>query len=144
MTENNILGKDQRNSYHCICCLNVSKTHQRETELFEFSRKTNREELKLGKNDVTSQWLCCNDVTLQWICCNDVSLQWLCYNGFCLSSSLMFTNKATHFLDDGLYRKILACCQRQKCNIKCSNYFTMTIGQEFNGHSFCFILLTVL
>ena len=48
--------------------------HQREAKLFEISRDTNMEELKIKKNDVTLQWLCCNDfvsvASLQLFRCN--------------------------------------------------------------------------
>ena len=43
--------------------------YQEETELFEFSQDTNKEELKIRKNDVILQWLhfvivsLCNDTT---------------------------------------------------------------------------------
>ena len=55
-SEINISSADRRNSYCCIYCLNMVKTCQTETELFEFSQY----ELKIKKkNDVFLQWLCC-------------------------------------------------------------------------------------
>ena len=49
------------------------QTYLRETKLCEFLRDTNREELKIGKNDVTVPWLhlLCNGYTLKW---HDVTL----------------------------------------------------------------------
>ena len=59
-------------------------------------------------------------------------LQGLRYNSFCLSWSAMFTNKATIFLDDGLYRKISALYQgllsQLKFSIDCNNFFVMATG----------------
>ena len=48
---------------------------------------------------------------LLWLRCNDfiamASLQRLCCNGFHFSRLSLFSKKATIFLDDALYRKIL-------------------------------------
>ena len=57
MIKGNIPSKDRKNSYYCICYLDMLKTYHRETRLCEFSRDTNREELKKRNNDVTLQWL---------------------------------------------------------------------------------------
>ena len=82
------------------------KINQRETKLFVFSRDTNREELKIRKNNVNLQWLCNNDFT------GMVLLQWLCCNGFVLivrvSPACLFTNKTTSFINDytGKYRPV--------------------------------------
>ena len=59
MAKGNILGKDRINSYYCISCPDMLKTYQRDTELFEFSRDTSREDLEI-KNDVTLQWHSCS------------------------------------------------------------------------------------
>ena len=130
MTEGNIPGTDWKNSY-CIYCLDMLKTFQRKPKLFEFLGDSNWEELKI-KNNITLQWLhfamasLFNGSTLQW---HDINLQWicsllylkavciyfiskaiyLCFHLFCLS---MFTSKATIFLDDRLYQKILVFHQR--------------------------------
>ena len=89
------------------------KSYQRETKLFEFSRDKNRGDLKIRKNDVTMQWLCCNE--------------------FCFSRSPMFTNKATIFLHDVLYWKISAYGQRilsqKKRRVSCKNVFIMATKQ---------------
>ena len=66
------------------------RTYQAQIKLFEFSQDTNKEELKIRKNNVP--------------------LQWFCYHSVRFYRSPMFTNKATIFLDDRLYRKISACC----------------------------------
>ena len=54
MTEGNIPGADQKSSFYCTDCPNMLKTYQREIGLFEFSRDSYREELKL-KNEVILQ-----------------------------------------------------------------------------------------
>ena len=58
--QGNIPDADGKNSYHSIYWLAVLKTFHRETKLFEFSRDTNREELKINKK-VTLYQLRCND-----------------------------------------------------------------------------------
>ena len=62
-SEINISGADRRNSYCCIYCLNMVKTCQTETELFEFSQY----ELKIKKKTMSF----CNgfvaSASLQWL-----------------------------------------------------------------------------
>lgn len=67
---------------------------------FQFSRKMNKEELKIKKNDVNLQ-LSVAMATMQWLCCNEFVAMFL------LSCSSMFTNKAIILFDKRLYRKIL-------------------------------------
>ena len=80
MTDGNISGTNQKKNYYCIYCPDMKKTYQRETKLLEFSRDTNREELKIRKSDVTLQWLYGNSCTamasLRWLHCIGF-LQWL-------------------------------------------------------------------
>ena len=66
----------RKNNYYCIYCLDMLKTFQRETKLFEYSRNMNREEMSIRKNDVTLQWLRCN------VSFSIALLQWFCWNGF--------------------------------------------------------------
>ena len=54
ITEGNTSGTHRKNSYYCIYS-QMFKTYQRGTNLFEFSQNTNREVLKMRKNDVTCQ-----------------------------------------------------------------------------------------
>ena len=88
----------------------MKKNYQRETELLEFSRNTNMEELKKSNNDVTLQCLRGNS------CIAMASLRWHHCIGFfvmVLASpvGLMFRNKAIVFLGDELYRKTSPCRQ---------------------------------
>ena len=92
-SEINISGADRRNSYCCIYCLNMVKTCQTETELFEFSQY----ELKIKKKK-----RCLFAMAL---------LQVLRCNGFRFSNLPMLRNKTAIFLENGLYQKILACVQ---------------------------------
>lgn len=59
-----------------------------------FSRDASREEVKIRKKSVTSEWR-----SLQRFPCNDIFamawMQWLRCNGFWFSSLPIFTNKAT-------------------------------------------------
>ena len=89
MTEGDIPKKYR----HFIYCLDILKTYQRENKLFEFSGYTNKGE-KIDDR--------INDVTLQGLRCNQ----------FRFSRSLMFAKKATILLDNRLYQKISAICQR--------------------------------
>ena len=82
MIESNILGSDWKNNYYCIYCSDMLKNYQGETKLLEFSRDANREELRIGKNDVTLQWLRCN-----------------------VFHFFIYRFKATIFVDDDLYGK---------------------------------------
>ena len=58
-------------SYYCIYCPDMLKTYRRETTMFEFSRETNRKELRKRKRDVNLQCLRCNGFAvitpLQWL-----------------------------------------------------------------------------
>ena len=78
MTEGNI-----QNNHYCFYCLDIIKTYQRETKLFEFSRVANNEVLKIIKNDFNLEWLHCSV--------------------FNFSHFPILTNKATIFLDNRLY-----------------------------------------
>ena len=82
-----------KNSYYLL----PGYVNQRETNLPDFSRDTNKEELKI-KNDIIFQRLC----SFQNSC-----VLYNVYFDFRFSSSTMFTNKATSLLGDGLYRTIL-------------------------------------
>lgn len=54
MNEDNIFGTDRKKQSLIIVFISRTlKTHQRETILFDFLRDTNRDELKIRKNDVT-------------------------------------------------------------------------------------------
>ena len=57
MTKDNIPDTDRKNSNYCIYCPDMLKTYRRETKLFELLLDTNREELKIRKNDFTLKWL---------------------------------------------------------------------------------------
>ena len=70
MTEGNILGASQKDSYFCIYCPNMLKTYQRKSILFEFLPYTNREELQITAVASLGNVfpLQCLDVTLQQLC----------------------------------------------------------------------------
>ena len=97
----------RKNNYYCIYCLDMLKTFQRETKLFEYSRNMNREEMSIRKNNVTLQWLRCNVffsiALLQWFCWNGFDVR---CNGFRFSCLSMFANKVTIFLDNGFFQEI--------------------------------------
>ena len=69
--------------------------------LYEFSRDTKREKLKVRKTNVTAELLHGNGFVVMAL------LQWIRCSNFCLCCFPMFANKTTILLDDWLYRKIL-------------------------------------
>ena len=95
VVDDNILGKDWKNSHYYIYCPHLLKTYQRDNKLFEFSRDTNREELnKTRKKDVNSKWFCSS-----------------CLVAMVIASRVhthSYVYKVTIFLDNGLHRKISA------------------------------------
>ena len=97
----------RKNNYYCIYCLDMLKTFQRETKLFEYSRNMNREEMSIRKNNVTLQWLRCNVFFFNSFVAM-VLLEWLRCNGFRFSCLSMFANKVTIFLDNGFFQEISA------------------------------------
>lgn len=56
MTDGDISGADRKNSYYCVCFLDVENLTKR-NKLFEFLQDTNKKELTITKNNFAWQWL---------------------------------------------------------------------------------------
>ena len=105
MTKTSINSAHRKNSYYCICSVDMLKTYQKETKFFKFPQDSNRKELKIKKTDVTLQWFHFARAWTFKISASKFFINKEAHFRFRFSHSLKFTSKTTFFLTTGYTRK---------------------------------------